>query len=149
MPFPATTTHSADMAYQRVLDYAGASLRRDQLDSIMVSDTRLGVATFTSEGLSPGFINTPYDCLPTIDGRPAFPVLNSLEAPADTDRDGMPDEWEKARGLNPNDPADRNQLDENGYTMLEVYLAELVEDITKRQNEGGILTSEQFYTPVE
>ncbi len=143
MPYPATTTHTADMAYQKVLGYAGASLHRDIIDSIMVDDTRRGKATFTSEGLSPGFINTPYDCLPTLNGQPVYPILRSGEAPLDTDRDGMPDAWEMAKGLNPENPADRNIIGENGYTMLEIYLAELVDSITKSQNEGGILSSEQ------
>jgi hypothetical protein len=55
-----------------------------------------------------------------------WPVLQSKLAPADTDRDGMPDAWEKAHGLNPNNSADRN-ADRNGdgYTNLEEYLNSL------------------------
>jgi hypothetical protein len=49
----------------------------------------------------------------------------------------MPDEWEKQHGLNPNDPKDGNQIGEGGYTNLEIYLNELVADITAKQNEGG------------
>jgi hypothetical protein len=52
--------------------------------------------------------------------------------PADTDRDGMADAWERAAGLDPADAADRNdtglseaRLGVSGYTNLEVYLAEL------------------------
>jgi hypothetical protein len=50
--------------------------------------------------------------------------LNIQGGPAcsDTDQDGMPDVWETANNLNPNDPADRNLLDVSGYTMLEMYL---------------------------
>jgi len=39
-----------------------------------------------------------------------------------SDHDGMPDEWEEEQGLDKNDPADRNQLAPDGYTMLEKYL---------------------------
>ena len=46
-------------------------------------------------------------------------------APADTDEDGMPDEWEKKNSLDPKDANDRNKLDKTGYTMLEIYLNEL------------------------
>ncbi|HYO26183.1 MAG TPA: autotransporter-associated beta strand repeat-containing protein, partial [Lacipirellulaceae bacterium] len=46
-------------------------------------------------------------------------------APVDTDQDGMPNLWETARGLNPNDAADRNLTGLFGYTRLEVYLNEL------------------------
>ena len=45
--------------------------------------------------------------------------------PADTDKDGMPDEWEKAHYLNPN-LADHNTPNAEGYTALEVYLGSLM-----------------------
>ena len=41
----------------------------------------------------------------------------------DSDGDGMPDEWEKANGLNPNDPSDANQdCNGDGYTNIEKYI---------------------------
>jgi hypothetical protein len=40
----------------------------------------------------------------------AWPVLKSLPAPADTDKDGMPDEWEKKNGLNVNDAGDASKF---------------------------------------
>ena len=50
----------------------------------------------------------------------------SRPAPPDTDHDGMPDDWEKAHGLNPNDPSDRNAMSRgDGYTNLEKYLNSL------------------------
>lgn len=54
-----------------------------------------------------------------------WPELLSAAAPADADRDGMPDAWETEHGLNPNDPNDRNVRHTSGYTALEVYLNEL------------------------
>jgi hypothetical protein len=39
----------------------------------------------------------------------------------------MPDAWEKKKGLNPNDASDGNKKDVSGFTMLEIYLNELVE----------------------
>ena len=44
----------------------------------------------------------------------------------------MPDDWEIAHSLNPADAADRNLLDENGYTRLENYLNGLVEQNPNR-----------------
>jgi hypothetical protein len=55
-----------------------------------------------------------------------WPALRNAPAPADQDRDGMPDAWEKAHGLNPTDPADRNaDRDGDGYTNLDEYLNSL------------------------
>ena len=52
-----------------------------------------------------------------------WPELKTVAAPKDTDRDGMPDDWERKHGLNPRDPEDRNgDLDGDGYTNLEEYL---------------------------
>jgi hypothetical protein len=50
----------------------------------------------------------------------------------------MPDEWETANGLNPNDKNDGNLLNEEGYTNLEVYLNSLVADITAEQYADGV-----------
>jgi hypothetical protein len=50
-----------------------------------------------------------------------WPVLNTYNVSVDTDRDGMPDYWETAVGLNPN-AANNNHLNASGYTDLEDYL---------------------------
>ena len=42
--------------------------------------------------------------------------------PADSDHDGMPDEFEDKYGLDKNNPADAMQLAANGYTNIENYL---------------------------
>ncbi|MCM1490134.1 MAG: pectate lyase [Muribaculum sp.] len=150
MEFAAVTTHSADMAYERVLDYAGASLHRDAYDKMMVSDTRNGEASCIVKGIGKGFINSQ-DEIVYADGSTGFPVLNSLEAPADTDGDGMPDEWEIANGLNPNDATDGPATAENGYTNLENYLNGLVAHIMEGGLEGGVLMSgkEEFGAAVD
>ena len=135
--FQAVTTHSAEMAYERVLSYVGASLHRDALDDIMISDARNGKATFTGSGNSSGFINSQDDVsskIPTL-----WPELQQGEVKADTDGDGMPDEWEDAHGLDKNNKADGNFTDADGYTHLETYLNSLVADITAAQNAGGTL----------
>ena len=57
----------------------------------------------------------------------AWPALRSATAPADTDKDGMPDTWETAHHLNPANAADASghQLDPR-YTNIEVYINSLV-----------------------
>ena len=147
MPFVVTTTHSAADAYDRVLAYAGASLSRDTFDELMVSDTRDGKATYTGFGLSKGFVNSQDDNKPA--GAPAdwsaWPTLVSTEAPVDKDGDGMPDAWETANGLNPNDASDGPLTAANGYTNLENYLNSLVADITAAQNAGGTIEGDIQY----
>ena len=138
MEFAAVTTHSAEDAYERVLKYAGASLSRDEYDEMMVSDTRDGAASCIVSGIGKGLINSQDD-ITYADGSTGFPALNSLEAKADTDGDGMPDEWESANGLNPNDPEDGPAIAENGYTNLENYLNGLVAHIMEGGNEGGVM----------
>lgn len=147
------TTHSAADAYERVLDYVGNCLYRDEVDERIVSDTRTNTATYrgsvTGDAGYPGYINTPADTKPA--DAPAdwtaWPELPTDESRAikDTDGDGIPDEWETANGLNPNSKADGAQktLSDEGYTNLEVYLNSLVEHITKAQNEGGVTSIEE------
>jgi hypothetical protein len=57
-------------------------------------------------------------------------------APADTDRDVMPNEWETAHGLDPSNKNDGNETDlsAEGYTNLEMYLNELAGDPVKWAN---------------
>lgn len=143
--YAPVTTHTAEMAFEKVLDYAGASLHRDNLDETIVSDTRNGETTYTGKDCKLGIINSQDDLKPADAGDDwsAWPELKSEKAPTDSDGDGMPDEWEKANGLNPKDAADGKQTNADGYTNLEVYMNSLVADITERQNEGGINMSGQ------
>lgn len=138
--FMGVTTHSAEDAYNRVLDYVGASLHRDDVDKVMVSDTRNCVATYTG-GTSKmyGIIDSQDDLKPknaSADWSP-WPTLNSTAAPKDTDGDGIPDDWEVAHNLDPNNAADGKEKNDDGYTNLEIYLNSIVADITAKQNEGG------------
>ena len=137
-----TTTHSAADAYDRVLDFAGASLHRDSFDELMVSDTRNGKATYTGSGLSKGFVNSQDDNKPADADASwsAWPTLASKEAPKDTDGDGMPDEWELANALDPTNPNDGKTIGADGYSNLENYINSLVADITTAQNMGGETT---------
>ena len=116
-----TSLQSARKAYKSVLDYAGASLKRDVIDTRIVEETRKGNYTYEgSHGSTNGMIDRPAD----VGGWPAY---KSEKAPQDTDKDGMPDEWEKNNGLNPNDITDGAKYSLNAqYTNLEVYINSLV-----------------------
>lgn len=146
--FVHVTTHSAGQAYERVLDFAGCSKKRDVYDEFIIEETRNGTATYTGSGNHYGIIDTPYDNRPydAADDWSPWPDLTSDEtAPTDTDGDGMPDEWETANGLDPDNPDDGALTGDDGYTNLERYLNSLVEDITEGQLEGGEVMGEDRY----
>ncbi len=146
MPFALVTTHTPDKAFEKVVAYAGASLHRDALDKIIASDTQNGTTTFTgaNEVDRPGIIDSQDEA--KTDGDDAWPKLNSTTAPVDTDSDGMPDAWETANGLDPNDATDGAKVAANGYTNLENYINSLVADITEAQYADGEMTGEDIAT---
>lgn len=139
------TTETAYEAYNKVLAYAGASLHRDWVDTLMVHDTKYGTATYTGSGLSKGLINTQNDNKPTNADETwdAWPWLEQTTIPTDTDNDGMPDDWEKANGTDPS-ADDAAILAANGYRNIENYANSLVADITKSELEGGELLEGQM-----
>ncbi len=126
--FVAVTTHSAEDAYELVLQYAGCSKSRDAIDEVLVNDAREGIATFTASGNDPGFINSQDDC----GGWPDLTATTT--APIDDDGDGISDSWEDLYGLDPTDPSDGKKVGADGYTNLERYLNSLVSSITNKQN---------------
>ncbi len=103
-------THTPAELYELVLKGAGASRVRDKADKELI------------QGIMDG-TNHLIDSQEEVGG---WPELVSLPAPSDTDRDGMPDVYEKANKLDPNDAEDRNgDKDRDGYTNLEEYLHSL------------------------
>ena len=53
----------------------------------------------------------------------------------DSDRDGMPDDWERSRGLNPSSGSDANRdRDGDGYTNIEEYLDSVVRRVSPAQS---------------
>ncbi|MDA3615658.1 pectate lyase [Polluticaenibacter yanchengensis] len=129
VPFEAAvlTTHTAEQAYNAVLAYAGASFKRDGIDTRVLSEVRNGTATYSGSKTGfKGIIDSQTDV-------GSWPVLGAGTAPKDTDGDGMPDDWERSKGLDPN-KANANGRDlSKGYDNIEVYINSLVENITKSQ----------------
>jgi pectate lyase len=129
-PYVPITQQSAEEAYTRVLEYSGAILpKRDAVDARIIQDVINCTATCDGTGYEKlqsmsdtAVVRGIIDSQTQAGG---WPVLFSLPAPEDSDHDGMPDYWETAQGLNPADAADRNMVNAEGYTQLEVYLNSL------------------------
>ncbi len=119
-------TQSAEDAYIDVMAKAGASLKRDDVDSRIIQSTGTGS---TQDGGSYGDKKGIIDSQQTVGG---WPELKSSNPKTDSDKDGIPDDWEKSKGLNIKDPSDANKKTLNKiYDNIEIYLNELVKDIIK------------------
>jgi hypothetical protein len=130
------TTHPARTAYEKVLDYVGASLSRDSYDNRIINEVRTGTTTFQGASTSkPGIIDKVLDTKPENAGEDwsPWPTLTSGAVPHYTS-DGVPAGWMESRY------PDKQTTDANeeGYTYLEVYLNSLVESITNNQNADAL-----------
>ncbi|MBN1670503.1 MAG: FecR domain-containing protein [Kiritimatiellae bacterium] len=114
--FPVTV-HRASLAHGAVLLEAGANARlsargewqsnRDAVDRRIIADVRARTGQLIADPAEVG----------------GFPVLEPGTPCADTDHDGMPDEWEALHGFDPADPADGPaDADDDGYTNVEEFL---------------------------
>lgn len=145
-PTGEVTTHSAAEAFSKVLAYGGASLYRDEIDARYMEEAKTGTAKYKgSITQSPGIIDKVSD----VNGytESSFGTA-SRPADFDTDKDGIPDAWELANGLNPNDGSDAltYSLDGKGYyTNVEVYANSLVEDIMKQGNANAENKVDEYY----
>lgn len=105
---PAVKTTPAEQAYEDVVARVGASKpRRDTIDEMLVHQ----VKTNTGKMI---------DSENEVGGWPTYP---SAKSKIDSDGDGIPDEWEKAHGLNPKDSTDAGKTSKhNDYTNIENYI---------------------------
>jgi hypothetical protein len=129
-PFPIMT---AKEAFEFVLNNAGATLpKRDIVDQRCMKQVRTDEAYYDPEADKIDFYQFQHRRLPKdsykqgiiTDVRQVggFPEYKGTPY-KDSDLDGMPDEWEKKYGLNPNDASDANKdLNGDGYTNIEKYI---------------------------
>ncbi len=152
---PHLTILPTQQAYDYVLTHVGANIPcRDRVDQIIVDEVRTGEIYYVKklpkenpygdnwglaeksqdedglfryrrmdkESYKKGIITDPRQ----MGGYPEY----KGEPRTDTDGDGMPDEWEKANGLNPNDPSDANgDCTGDGYTNIEKYINAIPTDV--------------------
>ncbi|HEY9044885.1 MAG TPA: pectate lyase [Ohtaekwangia sp.] len=124
------TTHSPQVAYERVLAYSGASLKRDAVD-LRIIDNVVN-KTFSSAG-SNGSTNGIIDTQSDVGG---WPQLNSATPPVNTAGDGIPDEWKIAHKLDPPRSQANGRNLSTAYDNIEVYINDLVRTITTEQNKS-------------
>ena len=135
------TTHSATVAFEKVVAYAGASYKRDAVDERYAQEAIDGTATYTGSVTGKkGIIDTQND----VGG---WPELAKGTNPTDSDKDGMPDDWETANGLNPkvNDSKLYTIDTKAYYTNLEVYMNSLVQDIMIAGNADATESVQEYY----
>jgi len=150
MPF--VSIMGAEQAFNWVLQNAGATVPcRDIVDQRIMDEVRTGKPYYVENyekkvkdnpygdtwGLSPKSQNEDglfkYRRLPKdsykqgiiTDPRQmgGYPEYRAWQPYKDTDMDGMPDEWETANGLNPNDASDaQKDCNGDGYTNIEKYI---------------------------
>ena len=141
------TTHTAAKAFDKVLAYAGASLTPDDVDLRYFNEAKNGTATYT------GSVTGKKGRIDLVSDVKGYTEANfgtgSRPAGFDSDKDGIPDEWERANGLNPNNATDASlyTLDtaKKWYTNLEVYANSLVQDIMLNENADAEETVEDYY----
>lgn len=149
-PFPMAhmTIIPSEKTFDYVLENVGATLPiRDIVDQRIIEEVRTGKAYYVKKlpkenpygdmwGLSDkpknedGFFkyrrldkdSYKYGIITDPAQMGGYPEYKG-EPRVDTDGDGMPDEWEIANGLNPNDPSDANgDCTGDGYTNIEKYI---------------------------
>ncbi|MBD2722105.1 pectate lyase family protein [Hymenobacter armeniacus] len=135
LPMPEITIIPAEKAYGYVLDNAGATLpKRDPVDTRVVEQVRTGKIDYIKNVKLPttqfehrrlpidsykqGIITDPMQVggYPDYKGKPY----------TDSDKDGMPDDYEKKNGFDPKNAADAAAIAKNGYANIENYLNGLV-----------------------
>lgn len=146
------TIESAEDAYDHVIAHAGNGITSDTrtaIDQQVAYETKTGTGSLT--GARP-YSEASSSQKSTIDKykiqcgvvyKYPDPVLEKTII--DNDNDGMADDWELARGLNPNDPADTNgDYCGEGYTNIEYY----INDLTVDAFPEGVVTPSPELKPV-
>lgn len=107
---PVTTEPAADLPLTLLVDVGATPARRDAVDVRIVADVQNGTGAIIDSEDEVG----------------GHPTLAPGVAPPDGDHDGMPDDWESARGLDAADAGDAPGDDDgDGYSNIEEYLHQL------------------------
>ncbi|HEY1115126.1 MAG TPA: polysaccharide lyase [Chitinophagaceae bacterium] len=144
LPMPDLTILPTQDAFRYVLQNAGATLpKRDEVDTRVVEQVRTGKVAY-KEGIKLPETQFKHRRLP-IDSYKQGIITDISQVGGypeykgkpykDSDKDGMPDDYETKNGLNPKNASDASLVKgKDGYTNIEVYLNSLAKN-------GGNLTT--------
>lgn len=132
----ADSCESAEASYNHVLQFAGngiSSDKRTAIDQQCANEAKTGTGNLSGTASYDDADSTQkanldkynIQCGVTYD----YPEAVLTKTITDSDNDGMADDWEIARGLNPNDASDTNgDYCGQGYTNIEYYINDLTVD---------------------
>jgi hypothetical protein len=148
LPMPAFTIMPAKEAYSYVLENAGATLpKRDAVDQRITEQVRTGKIKYQEDVKLPEtqfkHRRLPIDSykqgiitdVSQVGGYPEYKGTPHK----DSDNDGMPDEYEIKKGLNPKDAKDASlDKDKNGYSNIEDYLNAVAATASTQPNKSTV-----------
>lgn len=129
----AETAESAEASYNHVIEFAGngiSSSQRTAVDQQCAYEVKTGTGNMSGTAAYDDADSAQKEKLDAYKIQCGvsyeYPSAVLTKTIVDSDNDGMPDEWELARGLNPNDASDTNgDYCGQGYTNIEYYINDL------------------------
>ena len=149
----ALTAESAEASFENVVNFAGNGISPDvrtAADKQAAYETKTGTGNLSGtaaysdadDAQKANLDKYKIQCGVTYE----YPAPVLQKTITDTDNDGMADEWELARGLNPNDPSDTNgDYCGQGYTNIEYY----INDLTVDSFPEGVVETSPLTAPVK
>ena len=143
----AMNAQTADQAFETVLAYSGAGISADlrpKIDRQVMEEARTGngyltggrdFSTLTSSDTALNEAIAKYN-IKQMNYDDYYPQAITQKEIVDTDNDGMPDDWELARGLNPNSNDANGDYLSQGYNNIEYY----INDLTVNAFPKGVVT---------
>lgn len=134
--FPEITEKmTAQEALLWMIDSVGPSLPvRDEVDKYLIDE----LVSYGKSGSNGGISDEK--SLP----HKGTGTLYTGNKPQDTDGDGIPDAWETANGLNPNNAADAAAIAANGYANIENYVFSIDKAYPYIKNPSNLKATQQL-----
>lgn len=153
-----SAAESAQDSYEHVISFAGNGIApelRTTIDRQCAEETRTGTGscsgTAAYDASKTDLDKYKIQCGVTYD----YPEPILEKTITDNDNDGMDDEWEELRGLDPSDPSDyKGDYLGEGYMNIEYYINDLTADsfpagVVERSPETAALTGRSAFEQIE